>query len=347
MDDQEEMEEGAGLTNDELLALEAELLNDDGPYDDSDSDGADAEMEMLAAKLKTALHESERDLSSGSDNILSTFPGFDSFSKSSGVMSDALKVYTENINVIQNMDVTVTVRGDGPSVKSLGEGESSQKITSMVVDNLSARDMFDLAISTAARGAISFCISNVEHRHEKDIEDAHKKMLKAVEAERIAREAEIKRKEESEMQQQAERSRKQLEARNEAREKRRLNDQRVKERLEEIERQAQEEHDSKKRQLEEDQRKRREKRRQIAETEEKRWSLTSRAVGFVQSRIRGLIGRKEAVKKKEEKRIHRDERVRKGSKSINILVFRHLMHSSFGVWKRIVEKMRNLADLQR
>ena len=321
------------LSNEELLALEAELNAD---YDDegSESDREDPEMDILATKLRSALHDSEND-PPNPVNPLSSLPGFESFNNSTQIMNKTIDSYKEEISAVRKMEGIVATR------------QSISNPTAEGIDNLSAGEVFALAIGSATRGAVSYLISEIERLSQLDVDVAREKQLKEVEAERLEKEAEILRLQEKENSEQDERLRKEEEARAAAKELSRIHAKKMRVQMEEIERQAQEEHDKARREVEEEQRRKKEKRKKIAEAEEKRWTLASRAVGFVQSRLRGVLGRKKAEKKKEEVKIEYEERIMSGFSRVDALVRRRGLRRGVAVWRAAAEGMRSEEEARK
>ena len=106
--------------------------------------------------------------------------------------------------------------------------------------------------------------------------------------------------------------------------------------MEDMERAAHEEMEANKRALEEKRRKNKEKRVEIMEAEEQRWTLASKAVGFVQSRLRGLLGRKAAGKKKAALEATRRSRFESGALLIFSASYRVASRKAFGTWRDLV-----------
>ena len=310
------------LTNEELTALEEELNTD---WDHYDANESDHEIDALETKLRTALHNSEND----NPNPLSSLAGFANFTKSTQVMNDAIESFKDEISEVRKMEnAAVSKASEVSNPEARG------------IDNLSAADVFALAIGAATRGAVSYLVSETEMAIQREADAAREKILKDVEAERAKKEEDILQLQKRDYLEQEERLREKEEARAAAKELSRLHAEKIKKEMEEIERQAQEEHEREKLKVEEEQRQRKQNRIKIAESEEKRWTVASRAVGFVQSRLRGLLGRKKAEQKKKERKMEREGRVASGFARAEALVNGKGLRRGLEIWRVAVEDIK-------
>ncbi|GMH65186.1 hypothetical protein TL16_g04137 [Triparma laevis f. inornata] len=326
------LDQNHALTPEELAELEAELEAD---LDASDSDSDDHEWDALKQKLKTALHESEP--TQQSDHALSNLAGFEQYSKSSTAMVTQMEQYTSDLTAMQettnNAAKSMLTSRTSREINTEGQpGEEEQEKL------LSMADVFELALGAATRGVVAYLLSETEARHNKDVEIEKAKQLEEVKKAQAAREEEINRQNESRNKKEEEKSKavEALRAQQKAKEEEHRN--KMKQQMLELENSAHSEMVANKKALEEKRRRNKQQRVAIMEAEERRWNLASKAVGFVQSRLRGLMGRKTAGKRKKQREQAKEENQRDGSEKLFELFYRHFSRLAFLSWKMQVKE---------
>ncbi|GMI14241.1 hypothetical protein TrVE_jg1138 [Triparma verrucosa] len=312
-------DQNVGLTEEELAELEAEL---DADLDGSDSDSDGHSWDALEEKLKTALHESEPTQQSSS--ALSNLAGFEQFAKSSTAMGEQMQQYSSDLAAMKESGGVAAA--SMLSSNSAATTEEQDKLLSMA-------DVFELALGAATRGAVAYLLAETEARHTKEVELEKARQLEEVKKAQATREEEINRQNELRRKEEEEKAKavKDLRAQQQAKEEEHRN--KMKQQMLELERAAHEEMEANKKALEEKRRKNKEQRVAIMEAEERRWTLASKAVGFVQSRLRGLMGRKTASKRKKQLEQAKEENQRDGSDKVFDLVYSHFSKLAFLSWK--------------
>eukprot|EP00518_Triparma_eleuthera_P020067 CAMPEP_0197568836 /NCGR_PEP_ID=MMETSP1320-20131121/37969_1 /TAXON_ID=91990 /ORGANISM="Bolidomonas sp., Strain RCC2347" /LENGTH=1342 /DNA_ID=CAMNT_0043131133 /DNA_START=89 /DNA_END=4114 /DNA_ORIENTATION=- len=317
------------LSPEELRELERELEMD---FEDGEGDSDGEGWDELESKLKSALHESEQAASSDLTNL----EGFEQFRRTSTAMDEQIEQFSRNLTEVKEQSKSSAVGGVGGLEEKKEEGGTAGLTPADETKLLSMADIFELAVGAATRGAVSYCVSEVEARHSRQEEEEKRDQLEKIRKEKCAKELEIQRQNDLRKLQEEARAK----AREEAREKRRREEEEHKEetkrRMEEMERAAHEEVEANRRALEEKRRKNKEKRVAIMEAEEQRWTLASKAVGFVQSRLRGLLGRKAAGKKKAELEAARRSRFESGAMIVFSASYRAASRKAFRTWRDLV-----------
>ena len=166
------------LSPEELLELEREL---DMDYEEGESD--EEGWDELETKLKTALHESEQ-VSAGGD--LTHLDGFEQFRRTSTAMGKQILHFSKTLTEVQEQ--SEAAGGAMGLEEKKDDANPGLKPSIGKSDLLSMVDIFELALGAATRGALSYCVSEVEARHTKLGDDDKRMQLEKIRAEQNARE---------------------------------------------------------------------------------------------------------------------------------------------------------------
>jgi Leucine-rich repeat (LRR) protein len=321
-------EDAEGLTDAELAALSEEFSlgsDSDGERDENESD---EELASIKQALTSALQTSEK--ASAEDNTLAHLAGYEEYSATADRVSTTLNSYK-----VLNHEASLLLK-EVPAPSTAVTGAAEAAAGGQQLDNV---EVFEMALAIAVRGAMEDTLSVIEDKAQSSAAAARKAELLVVQKRQAEQEAEIEAQraalDQSRVAAAAERDRQ----RDEARAAREAFDLKMKQEIEDAERLAAEEMAAAKAAQEEKRRRNVESKAKIEKDEEVRWTLTSKVTTFVQSRMRGLMGRKSAIKVKEAKELEKADKVTRGVHELNKPVVRVAMRHKFAAWRRNVSEM--------
>ena len=314
------------LTDEELKALELELELDCGDSDGESVDSATDDLAALKSTLQSALHESSHP-APAETNLLNQFESFQSYQTSHCDIDSTLnkfKALNHEVNFLQTSD-------------ALAPNDTGLPPLPTNTDNLQGQDAFDLAIMVAVRAAIGDTVSQIEQASVRALNRKREEELAQIVARQKEEQGKIDAETQNRLRQQHQQEEQLARRREEARATKEETDRRMRLEVERAESVADQEMVAAKAAHDEKRKRAALQRAEIAREEEKRWTMTSKALTFVQSRMRGLMGRKNATAMKERKVKDEADRISRGVYVLDDVLKAHARQSRFGLWKNITE----------